>query len=120
MVGREHFRLPASTTRLERAAAIVVVASFAILGAVLLRPGVVVYDGSHYFAYVRSAFIDRDLEFSNEIVPVEAQVKSPLGRTANSFPVGAAVLWAPFFGAAHAMCIAGGARIAPFCRDGFG
>ena len=52
-------------------------------------------DGRHYFVHVRSLVIDWDLEFANE---------NQLFRTETPgiFPFGSAVMWLPFYLAAHA------------------
>lgn len=52
-------------------------------------------DGRNYFAQVRSIVVDHDLDFSNESESFRA---SPI---TSSFPVGAAVLWSPFYFAVH-------------------
>ena len=51
-------------------------------------------DGRHYFVHVRSLVIDWDLEFANE---------NELFRTEmpDIFPFGSAVMWLPFYLAAH-------------------
>ncbi len=68
-------------------------------------------DEIEYFAYLRSAVFDRDLDFTNEyrwfvdkdpreydgfartfLVP-----KTPAGRAPNNAPIGCALLWAPFY-----------------------
>jgi len=68
-------------------------------------------DEIEYFAYLRSAVFDHDLDFENEyrwfvdkdpgeydgfartfLVP-----KTPVGRAPNNAPIGCALLWAPFY-----------------------
>lgn len=68
-------------------------------------------DEIEYFAYLRSAVFDRDLDFTNEYGwfvekdPVEYDAfartflipKTPVGRAPNNAPIGCALLWAPFY-----------------------
>ena len=68
-----------------------------------------VSDGFGYYIFLPSVFIDGDLDLANQLerVPYEAQKSyfDPVEKTglrANPFPVGAALLWLPFFLAAHA------------------
>ncbi len=113
---------PAGRTRLQRVWAsldnvdLVLVACFLALllvfNAGYLRATA---DGREYFAHVRSLVIDRDLDFANE-----NQIFRSLQP--QTFPFGSAVLWTPFFVAAHLwlgllnlMNLAG----APFARNGF-
>jgi hypothetical protein len=53
-------------------------------------------DGREYFVQVRSLVIDRDLDFANENAVFGVR------GTADVYAFGAALLWAPFFLAAHA------------------
>jgi hypothetical protein len=66
-------------------------------------------DSASYFVYLRSAFIDGDLDFANEWrrwgYP-EAPL-TPTGRRRNVHAVGPALLWSPFYAAAHAYVRAG-------------
>lgn len=68
-----------------------------------------VSDGFGYYIFLPSLFIDGDLDFGNQLqrIPYEANKSyfDPVeksGLRANPFPVGAAVMWLPFFLAAHA------------------
>jgi hypothetical protein len=68
-------------------------------------------DEIEYFAYLRSAVFDQDLDFTNEYGwfvakdPVEYDAfartflipKTPAGRAPNNAPIGSAILWAPFY-----------------------
>lgn len=66
-------------------------------------------DGLSYYAYLRSAIMDRDLDFSNEYEEHNPLHHSILGSTTltvtghrpNRFAVGSAILWLPFFLIAH-------------------
>jgi hypothetical protein len=61
-------------------------------------------DSASYYAYLRSAAFDRDLDFANEWqhwgyaeMPI-----TPTGRRFNQHTVGPAILWSPFFALSHA------------------
>lgn len=59
-------------------------------------------DGIYYYSYVRSAVIDRNLDFKNELEYFKQPIiQTSLGRTANKFSIGSAILWLPFFLLAH-------------------
>jgi hypothetical protein len=71
-----------------------------------------VSDGFGYYLYLPSFVIDHDLDFSNQLghVPYEASKSyfnevAKTGLRADPFPVGAAVLWLPFFVLGHAVVI---------------
>ncbi|HVQ31650.1 MAG TPA: hypothetical protein VMV21_18775, partial [Vicinamibacteria bacterium] len=53
-------------------------------------------DGIHYYAFLRSALFDRDLDFANDYPLLGSDYKSP-----NVLPVGAPLLWAPLVSAVH-------------------
>lgn len=60
-------------------------------------------DASGYYAYLRSAAFDRDLDFANEWAAwglPEAPVTAT-GRRYNQYTVGPAIVWSPFFLLAH-------------------
>jgi hypothetical protein len=81
----------------------------------IFRPVIHGWDGAAYYSWLRSAVIDGDLDTGDEIKHFEelqeADVQSQRwndqhGRSAtglwiNHWPVGSAVLWSPFFLAAH-------------------
>jgi hypothetical protein len=56
-------------------------------------------DSSWYFAYLRSASFDRDLDFRNEME--ELRGGAGRRRRISTFSAGPAVLWSPFYLAAH-------------------
>ncbi len=70
-------------------------------------------DGIGYYIYLPSSFIDGDLDFTNdytivnEYLPEELEriltpsALTPIGRPANQWPIGTAVIWLPFFLLAH-------------------
>lgn len=70
-------------------------------------------DGLGYYAYLRSMFVDGDLQFANEFLRYNQfgqGVPSPYQRTvtdhvANRYFIGPALLWVPFFLSAHALTI---------------
>ena len=58
-------------------------------------------DSSSYFAYLRSASFDFDLDFRNEWQEFRGEDQRVSDRTVSVFSAGPAVLWAPFYLAAH-------------------
>lgn len=81
-------------------------------------------DGVFYYVYARSLVLDRDLDFANEYayfqLPASAWPKTATGMAPNQYAIGPALLWLPFFLAAHLIAQAGqslGLGIAP---DGYG
>lgn len=83
-------------------------------------------DGVGYYVYLRSWILDRDLDFSNEYTyfygPV-ATTKFPrtaTRRLPNQYAIGSALLWSPFFLAAHAMALLGQLAGFPVRADGYG
>jgi len=60
-------------------------------------------DFRSYYVYLRSAAFDHDLDFTNEYeawhLPVP--ILTPTGHRRSVTPIGPAVLWSPFFAAAH-------------------
>src|SRR4029450_11633722 len=60
-------------------------------------------DSVSYYAYLRSAVFDRDLDFGNEWAHwgYPEPARTPTGLHRNVQSVGPALLWAPFFMAAH-------------------
>ncbi len=88
----------------------------------LFATGFIIYnDGIGYYSYLRSAAIDKDLNFTNEwrfynesyskfsSVPRGAnylEEKTPKGYIENIYLIGSSMMWAPFFLTAHAATIA--------------
>ena len=65
-------------------------------------------DALGHYAYLRSGWIDRDLDFTNEFTDYrgpyalpDPERKTATGLVENPWPIGAAVLWAPAFAVAH-------------------
>lgn len=60
-------------------------------------------DGVRYYAILRSVTLDGDFRFGNDyqLLGRSVQATTVTGYTANPFAIGAAILWAPFFLAAH-------------------
>jgi hypothetical protein len=89
--------------------ALALLLAIVVLRAPYRRPGdLFVADGFGYYMYLPSLFIDGDLDFTNQLAHQPGQDQLPFYRTvdrtglvANPFPVGAAVLWMPFFLATH-------------------
>jgi hypothetical protein len=70
-------------------------------------------DGRGYFAQVRSIVIDRDLDFTNDIEHFGARARD------ESFPLGTALMWAPFYTFAHVWLGVFNLLGAEYSRDGF-
>ena len=77
-------------------------------------------DGFYYFAYLRSIAFDGDVEFSNDYKLLGLGDKAhlftptPTGYAQSAWTVGPAIVWAPFFAAAHPIAhrlAAGGADV---------
>lgn len=58
-------------------------------------------DSSSYFAYLRSASFDLDLDFRNEWQAFRGENQPSHGRRVSVFSAGPAVVWSPFYLAAH-------------------
>lgn len=79
-------------------------------------------DGVYYYLYLRSLAIDHDLDFANEYAyyHLPADRPTPTGLTQNKYAIGPAILWMPFFLAAHALALAGNMVGLPVAVDGYG
>jgi hypothetical protein len=88
----------------------------------LFVPWVHGIDGTGYYAWLRSAVIDGDLDTADEyghFDRLEPEWKNrfslaPTGRYANPFPIGPAMLWSPAFLVAHVL-----APLLGYPRDGY-
>jgi hypothetical protein len=103
-----------------RALAAVLAGSFAISG--LAGPEMRGDTGS-YFVYLRSLAFDHDLDFTNdwELLghPEMAGSRSPRGYVSNWQTIGPALLWSPFYLAAHVYVRAGAlAGLSSYPADG--
>lgn len=58
-------------------------------------------DDAGYFAYLRSMFIDHDIDFFNEFYYAHRKRVTGTGYVFNQWNIGPAVLWLPFFLLAH-------------------
>ena len=88
-----------------RAAGILVTVWIGILLA-LFRPEIRGMDPVAYYAWLRAAVIQGDLDASATFAHygvLPARGISPTGYRLNEWPVGPAVLWSPFFLAAHGL-----------------
>lgn len=108
---------------------IVALAFLATLPAV--TPRIYASDEIQYFAYLRSLWFDRDVAFENEYRHFHdagiarsqnfhetfLERTTETGRRINFATIGCALLWAPFYAAADAYVLTGGA--ARFARDGY-
>lgn len=86
------------------------------------------HDGVGYYAYLRSFFIDGDLRFANDFDPAQSvfadvpEMGAPLattGYTSNTWSVGPALYWTPFWLLAHGLVYLGGALGLPWQPNGY-
>ncbi len=124
--------LPVDLAALGSVLFILSLAQMLVLPAV--TPTIIRGDGVGYYAYLRSAFFDRDLDFTNEyrhyagVLPADSQPvttgfltgKRPAsGLPHNPWGVGTALLWAPFFLAGHLAASAAAWLGLPVAPDGY-
>ncbi len=91
-------------------------------------------DGVGYYAYLRAPIIEHSLNFENDYRSANAsfrgprvdennslkpELRTPTGHLENHFTVGPAILWSPFFLAAHAGVLLARAWGSPVAADGF-
>ncbi len=92
----------------------VLLMAFAVLLATLLsHDDRLTSDGVDHFVYLRSAWIDHDLDLANDYARVSPRGGSidpptPLGRTGNLHPIGPALLWSPLYAVADVLARASG------------
>lgn len=83
-------------------------------------------DGTFYYAYLPTIWLDGDLDFTNQyrylIGPGREAIAgfTPRGLPVNAYPVGPALLWSPFFLAAHLAVLASRALARPSPPTGWG
>jgi len=96
---------------------------FLVLACTQVRNDFTNPDGIGYYAHIRSAALDRDLFYLNEYDSLRISQyffdPSPTGYVQNQWPVGCALLWSPFFGAAQALGAAGRAAGLETPRGGY-
>lgn len=79
-------------------------------------------DSVHYYAYLRSAIMDGDLDLRNEMARFyggQFPFKGKDGSPGNIFPVGPAILWSPFFLAGHVFTLVSRAFGGGLPADGY-
>src|SRR5438067_5796303 len=68
-------------------------------------------DGFYYYAYLRSLMFDRDVDFTNDYRMLGLGDKANLfqptvtGHAHSAWTIGPAIVWSPFFGAAHLVAL---------------
>jgi len=78
-------------------------------------------DGFHYYAFLRSPVVDRDLDFANDFAGLGARpVISVQGEITSRAPIGLALLWLPPFLVVHAATAVAAALGASVRPDGLG
>lgn len=92
------------------------------------RPRIVDGDAIQYYAYLRSAVFDHDLDFENDYSALYGssadasgwlRERTPTGRPRNMMSVGPAILWAPLYLLVVAAAAIGAALGLPIVVDGF-
>jgi hypothetical protein len=84
-------------------AAYLLVAALALLmGTLLGHDYRITSDGVDHYVYLRSLWVDHDLDLANDYALVSPRggpvdVPTPLGRTGDIHPVGPALVWSPLF-----------------------
>jgi len=100
---------------------VIIIALFLFFSATALTPWIHGNDGAGYFAPVRSAIIDGDLDLSDEyehfareftLKSIRADVNT--GRYFSQYPIGTALLWTPFYLTAHVL-----APFLGYVQDGY-
>jgi len=79
-------------------------------------------DSVYYYAYLRSALFDRDLDFTNELARLYPSSKKQMtdgGLPPNPFSIGPAICWAPFFALAHVLTLLAQLLGAQWKADGY-
>ncbi len=88
----------------------------------LFQPQLHGMDTVAYFSWLRSVILQGDLEVSDEFERfgyLKERGLSPTGYRINEWPVGPALLWSPFFLAAHGLVHLGRALGIPVAADGY-
>jgi hypothetical protein len=88
----------------------------------LFRPELHGFDTVAYYSWVRALVIQGNLDPTETFARygyLEAREVSPTGYRVNEWPVGVALLWLPFFLAAHVVALAARAAGIPVAADGF-
>ena len=68
-------------------------------------------DAVFYYAYLPSLLLDHDLDFRNQFLQYEPWIRNwgidldQSAKVPNYFPIGTAILWAPFYLAGHAVSV---------------
>ena len=107
--------------RLDKGAAILVVI-FLVAFLVLFKPWVHGFDTVAYYSWLRSAVIDGNLQMNDEFTHYGYGAErgmTPTGHTYNEWAVGSAILWSPFFLAAHGLSLLARAVGLPVVTDGY-
>jgi len=99
----------------------------------LVTPRIAESDAIEYYAYLRSVVFDRDLDFTNEYTffyledpegrgafkETFLDLSTATGRKINFGPMGCALLWSPFYVAAHVGVLTARALGADVAADGY-
>jgi len=103
-------------------ATLVLAAIFVVALPVLFKPWIHGFDTVGYYSWLHSAVIDGDLEVGDEFAHygyADERAKTVTDLTYNEYAVGSAVLWSPFFLAAHGLSHLARALGASVATDGY-
>lgn len=100
---------------------------FTVIGVIMSRTALELKsDGPNYFVYLRSVFFDFDIDFRNEYFNFEKAFWNTYrpkftqtGYYTNVFSVGPAILWAPFYAAAHVFVLLSNLNGQNYIPNGF-
>jgi hypothetical protein len=107
-------RVPEPRPLLRDAGFYVLLAALAVLlGTLLSHRFRITSDGLDHYVYLRTLWIDGDLDLENDYRAVQpgwqpVEPPTPLGRTANVHPIGPALAWVPFYALADVFSALGG------------
>ena len=107
--------------RLDRGV-LILIAIFIIAAVPLFKPWIHGFDTVAYYAWLRSAVVDGDLNFQNEFEHYgygNERGLTATGNVVNEWAIGSAVLWSPFFLIAHGLSLAASRLGLPVAADGY-
>jgi hypothetical protein len=126
-------QLPVSINLLASRPYVILLAVFFLLAIIVFRPWVHGIDGAGYYSWLRSWVIQGDCNTEDEmnhfhlVQPADLQFnvwsinfsRLKNGQFANYYPIGSAVLWAPFFLIAHSVVLLANACGSHVSADGY-
>ena len=108
--------------RIQRLAPHLLWASWALAMLLLFRPAIHGIDTVGYYSWLRSVGIQGSLDVSDEFFALGyggERAQTFTGYQRNEYPVGSAVMWAPFFALGHLVALGGNLVGAEWPLDGY-